>query len=251
MNPGGLRAGHGGQRGWLPATLTYKQAAVVQPFANTLVNMGLTGAQIKTALEQQWQRDASGNVPSRPFLRLGTSKGFEYTYDPSRAEGYRSPACGSTAWPIDATTSYSVTVNSFLASGGDNFRAFAQGTQQARHRQGRPAGDGRLHGRVRQPAEGDAPLAVDFTQRSVGVDFPAALRRRTQPGDTSTFNLSSLAFSTAGRPEGHRGRGAFGGDASLGSSRSTTPIGTRSVRRVRHGHGEPLTVPVGGTRAVT
>ena len=38
-----------------PRTLTYKQAAEVQPFANGLVNMDLTGAQIKAALEQQWQ----------------------------------------------------------------------------------------------------------------------------------------------------------------------------------------------------
>ena len=46
MNPGGLRAdliGNAGQ----PRVLTYRQAADVQPFANTLVTMDLTGAQIK------------------------------------------------------------------------------------------------------------------------------------------------------------------------------------------------------------
>ncbi len=52
----------------------------MQSFANTLVNMQLTGAQIKTVLEQQWQRDAFNSVPTRPFLRLGASEGFEYTY---------------------------------------------------------------------------------------------------------------------------------------------------------------------------
>ena len=45
--------------------------------------MDLTGAQIKTVLEQQWQRDAGGNVPTRPFLRLGVSEGFTYTYRPA------------------------------------------------------------------------------------------------------------------------------------------------------------------------
>ena len=62
---------HGGQRrGRYPADLTYKQAAVVQPFANTLVNMRMTGAQIKTVLEQQWQRDGRANpVPSVPAPR--------------------------------------------------------------------------------------------------------------------------------------------------------------------------------------
>ena len=59
MNPGGLRAdmvGTAEAGGGYPAKLTYKDAAVVQPFANTLINMDLTGAQIKTVLEQQWQR---------------------------------------------------------------------------------------------------------------------------------------------------------------------------------------------------
>ena len=56
MNPGGLREDMVGMgTGAFPRTLTYKQAADVQPFANTLVNMDLTGAQIKTVLEQQWQ----------------------------------------------------------------------------------------------------------------------------------------------------------------------------------------------------
>ena len=81
MNPGGLRDGHARHRARaFPKDVTYRQAAAVQPFANTLVNMDLTGAQIRAVLEQQWQRDAGGNVPSRPFLRLGTSKGFTYTY---------------------------------------------------------------------------------------------------------------------------------------------------------------------------
>ena len=61
----------------------------MQPFANTLVTIDLTGAQVKPLLEQQWQRDADGNIPSRPFLRLGTSDGFTSTYDSSRDEGDR------------------------------------------------------------------------------------------------------------------------------------------------------------------
>ena len=81
--------------------MTYKQAAVVQPFANTLVNMKLTGAQIKTVLEQQWQRDGGGAVPSRPFLRLGTSAGFFATYDPREAEGNRVTGMWLNGKPID------------------------------------------------------------------------------------------------------------------------------------------------------
>ena len=82
--PRGLRADMVGTApgdGSYPRVVTYKQAALVQPFANTLVNMQLTGAQIKTVLEQQWQRDGNLNrLLSRPFLHLGVSEGFEYTY---------------------------------------------------------------------------------------------------------------------------------------------------------------------------
>ncbi len=83
MNPGGLRQDMAGTVNGGARDVTYRQAAVVQPFANTLVNMDLTGAQIETVLEQQWQRTAdgpSGTVPTRPFLRLGVSEGFTYTY---------------------------------------------------------------------------------------------------------------------------------------------------------------------------
>ena len=104
MNPGGLRTDMvGNGSGAFPRTLTYKQAADVQPFANTLVNEKLTGAQIKTVLEQQWQPAGA----SRPFLKLGISKGFTYTFDrragaPLGSAG--SPGCGSTATPIVPAT---------------------------------------------------------------------------------------------------------------------------------------------------
>ena len=70
----------------------------MQPFANTLVNMDLTGAQIKTVLEQQWQRDGDGNIPTRPFLRLGTSEGLRVLLRPGPARRVsRITGCGSTA----------------------------------------------------------------------------------------------------------------------------------------------------------
>ncbi len=105
--------------GAFPRTVTFKDAANVQPFANTLVNEDLTGAQIKAALEQQWQPAGA----SRPFLKLGISKGFTYTYDPTAAQGSRIKAMYLNGTPIDLAATYSVTVNSFLATGGDNFTA--------------------------------------------------------------------------------------------------------------------------------
>ena len=89
--------------------------------------MQLTGDQIRQALEQQWQPRRRRRAP---FLRLGVSKGFKYTYDPPP-----SPAPGSQdMWlngnPIGPNETFSVTVNSFLATGGDNFAAFNTGTDK-------------------------------------------------------------------------------------------------------------------------
>lgn len=192
MNPGGLRedlVGTGDDA--FPRTVTYKQAAVVQPFANTLVNMRLTGEQIKTALEQQWQRDADGNVPSRPFLRLGTSAGFTSTYDPARPEGDRVTGMWLDGEPIDPAASYSVTVNSFLATGGDNFRVFADGADA------RDTGKIDLTAFVDYMASraAEEPLPVDPAQHAVGVSFPADAPEAYAPGTTATFDVSSWSMS--------------------------------------------------------
>jgi 5'-nucleotidase len=190
MNPGGLRANMTGTgTGEFPRTLTYKQAAVVQPFANTLVNMQLTGEQIKTALEQQWQPDGA----SRPFLRLGVSEGLTYTYDPAGPAGDRITAMYLNGEPIDAAASYSVTVNSFLATGGDNFGVFAEGSGA------RDTGKIDLAAMVDYMAAfaADEPLPVDYSQRAVGVSFPADAPGTYAPGDTVAFDVSSWSMSTA------------------------------------------------------
>jgi 5'-nucleotidase len=173
--------------GAYPETLTYKQAAVVQPFANTLVNMRLTGEQIEAALEQQWQPAGA----SRPFLRLGVSEGFTYTYDAARPAGDRITAMYLDGAPIDPAASYSVTVNSFLASGGDNFAAFAGGAHK------RDTGKIDLSAMVDYLATfaADAPLVADHSQRAVGVSFPADAPASYGPGDTVAFGVSSWAMS--------------------------------------------------------
>ncbi|MGA8977859.1 MAG: ExeM/NucH family extracellular endonuclease [Pedococcus sp.] len=192
MNPGGLRADMTGTAGGYPAVLTYKQAAVVQPFANTLINMKLTGANLKTVLEQQWQRDGAGNIPSRPFLRLGASRGFTYTYDSAKPEGSRITGMWLDGVSIDPAVSYSVTVNSFLATGGDNFRAFTSGTQK------RDTGKIDLQAMVDYLAAkaSTTPLPIGYTQQAVGVSFPSGAPASYVPArDDVRFNLSSLAFA--------------------------------------------------------
>jgi 5'-nucleotidase len=188
MNPGGLRADMlGNTPDSYPTVLTFKQAATVQPFANTLVNMRMTGAQIETVLEQQWQPEGS----SRPFLRLGTSKGFTYTYDPAAHEVTGMWLDGE---PIDDATSYSVTVNSFLSTGGDNFFEFANGTDK------KDTGKTDLQGMVDYMAEfaSDEPLEVDYSQRAVGITMPDDAPAAYRPGDTLAFDVSSLAMTGDG-----------------------------------------------------
>lgn len=125
MNPGGLRADllYGTDNG----SVSYREAANVQPFGNTLVTVSLTGAQLKSVLEQQWQPAGA----SRPVLALGVSKGFTFAYDPNAATGSRISSIALNGTAVDPAASYRVVTNSFLAAGGDNFTTFAQGTGKA------------------------------------------------------------------------------------------------------------------------
>ena len=73
-NPGGLRADllHAGTGGTnTDGVITYAEANSVLPFVNNLSSVTLSGASLKKVLEQQWQRDANGNVPSRAVLADG------------------------------------------------------------------------------------------------------------------------------------------------------------------------------------
>ncbi|SDQ67912.1 bifunctional metallophosphatase/5'-nucleotidase [Microbacterium sp. cf332] len=128
MNPGGLRAdlAFGNDGG----AVSYREVANVQPFANTLVTLELTPAQIRQVLEEQWQPAGA----SRPKLAMGVSKGFTFEYDPDAAAGshIRSMQLNGEELALDdTTTSIRVVTNSFLAGGGDNFATFVEGAAAA------------------------------------------------------------------------------------------------------------------------
>ena len=120
MNPGGIRTDIDA------GDITYGEAFAVQPFGNSLVTLTLTGAQIDRVLEQQW--DGQGTSPKV----LQVSKGLTYTWSASGPLGSRvDPATikinGTT---VDPAASYRVTVNSFLADGGDGFTELKNGTDR-------------------------------------------------------------------------------------------------------------------------
>ena len=175
MNPGGLRAD------LASGEVTYAEAAGVQPFANTLVSMNLTGAQIKGILEEQWQPSTA----SRPFLKLGVSAGFTYTYDPTAAQGSHITEIWLDGVKIDPVATYSVGMNSFLASGGDNFVTFRQGTGTA------DSGKVDLESMV-DYFEVFPTVTPDLKQRAVGIDLATAT---VAAGSPVTVNLSSLDFT--------------------------------------------------------
>ncbi len=121
-NPGGVRAD-------IPkkadGTVTYADVFSSQPFRNQLVTLTLTGAQIKDALEQQWLD------PKRPRI-LQVSKNFNYAWDSARPYGDRVLAdrMSLNGQPIDPAKNYRVTVNNYLAVGGDGFTVLKEGTGQ-------------------------------------------------------------------------------------------------------------------------
>jgi 5'-nucleotidase len=139
MNPGGVRADltfAGSSAGEGDGVVTYGEAFTVQPFGNSLVTMDLTGAQIEAALEQQFCGNNRPGVGGTKVLL--PSLGFTYAYDDaaisnpdcSVANAIDPASIAINGTPIVLGQTYRVTVNSFLADGGDAFAAFAGGTNR-------------------------------------------------------------------------------------------------------------------------
>ena len=120
-NPGGIRTDllysqiSGGE---LTGQVTYGEAFAVQPFYNTLYTLTYTGTQLKAVLEQQvW-----------PGKMLQISGGLTYTWTASAPVESRVSSLKISNVAVDPTASYRVTVNNFLAGGGDGFTRFTAGT---------------------------------------------------------------------------------------------------------------------------
>ena len=130
MNVGGVRASlaRAPKYGEAVGDVTYREAYDVMPFGNRLVTVSMTGAQIKEALEQQYQPVAGRG--SRPMLALGVSQGFTYEWNAKNPQGSRvvNGSVKLNGTPIAAGTTYRVSTLNFLAEGGDLFTAFSKGT---------------------------------------------------------------------------------------------------------------------------
>ncbi|WP_010204071.1 5'-nucleotidase C-terminal domain-containing protein [Salinibacterium sp. PAMC 21357] len=190
MNPGGLRTDlvyESSSASDPDGNVTYREAANVQPFGNTLTTMSLTGAQIKSVLEEQWQPAGA----QRPFLKLGISEGLTYSYDPTAAQGERVTAMYLNGVAVDVAATYKVVANSFLAAGGDNFATLAEGTNRA------DSGRVDLQSMV-EWFEANTVADPPLEQRAIGAVVSAPDADGYNPGDDVTLDLSSLTFSRGG-----------------------------------------------------
>ena len=124
MNPGGVRAD------LTEGPVTYEEAFTIQPFGNFLSTITLTGAQLDCVLEEQYAR-------TRPTV-LQPSSTLTYTVSASAAAGTPTEPCTGDkvsgieigGEPVTADGTYRITVNNFLADGGDGFTQLRLGTDR-------------------------------------------------------------------------------------------------------------------------
>lgn len=212
VNPGGLR----NELYYAPdGTITYAEANAVLPFVNNLWTTSLTGAQFKTLLEQQWQTNPDGTVPSRAYQQLGLSKNVNYTYDAARPAGDRITAIRVNGALIDPAKSYRIGTFSFLATGGDNFRIFTSGTGT------------KDSGLVDRDAwikylQMHNPVSPDFGRRSVAVANTTAAEVKS--GDAIILAVSKLDLTSLGSPANASLRAEF-----IDAKGTVTALGTVPV----------------------
>ena len=119
MNPGGIRSDLACSAG-PPCSVTYGDAFTMQPFGNNLVVMSLSGAELKALLE--------GQTAAGPLL--SPSAGLSYRWLARAAPGQRVQELRLNGESVRPELDYRVTVNNFMADGGDGLSVLRQGRQR-------------------------------------------------------------------------------------------------------------------------
>jgi len=104
-------------------TITVRELHSVLPFGNELVEMNLTGEQLKQVFEQSATMDKGLLQFSGGIVEL----------DRSRTKGKRVRAIKVNGELLEPQANYRVVTNSFLAEGGDRFTTFVEGTDRHRY----------------------------------------------------------------------------------------------------------------------
>jgi 5'-nucleotidase len=129
MNPGGIRgdirSGDISSGGEAPGEVTYGEAFTVQPFGNSLVTKTMTGDMLRRLLEQQFP--GCGGQAVQRILQVSNT----FRYEQNAAATACAEKIGRlfvAGVEVAPTDSFRVTMNSFLAAGGDGFTVFNEGT---------------------------------------------------------------------------------------------------------------------------
>lgn len=178
MNPGGIRADLVASS---DGTVTYEKAFLVQPFNNYLVTITLNGQQIDTLLEQQWKGQTSPRI-------LQISRSLSYTWDGSKPDGEKVDIASIkiNGQVVSPSATYRVTVNNFLADGGDNFVVLREGKD-------------RLFGELdidsfEKYLTKNAPVSPPSLNRITAVNLPAPATPTTvAPAPTGTTLAPTVA----------------------------------------------------------
>jgi 5'-nucleotidase len=125
MNPGGVRAEI------LSGPITYEEAFAVQPFGNYLSQITMTDAQIQCVLEQQF---ALGTILQPAGITYSVDRNGVTSSTATPCNGSRviddSVVIDGQPITTDGIDSYRITVNNFLADGGDSFSTFKGGANR-------------------------------------------------------------------------------------------------------------------------
>jgi 5'-nucleotidase len=129
MNPGGIRddlkASAVSSGGEAVGEATFGEAFAVQPFGNSLVTKTMTGDMLRRVLEEQYV--GCGGQTTQKTLQISST--LTYQLNPSAANcADRIGEIKVNGEVVSPTTSLRVTMNNFLATGGDGFAVFNEGT---------------------------------------------------------------------------------------------------------------------------
>jgi 5'-nucleotidase len=141
VNAGGVRPpGFDMAQATYPHNVTYQEAFAVRPFGNTLVTMTLTAAEIKDLLEQQFP-GCNGQTTNR-ILQVSSGLHVDWSVSAMPCKKVVNVTLLTPAdnGPVDRivdhgvvqhpTKPYRVTVDNYLASGGDDLSILSQGTNR-------------------------------------------------------------------------------------------------------------------------
>ncbi len=138
MNGGGVRSPgfsfRSSAAGEGDGNVTFGEAFTVQPFGNDLVTLTLTAADLRGVLEEQFA--GCGGQPSGNTRVMLASAGFNSTWDGARACGERIRVLTLRGESIVqdgkllSSRRYRVTVNNYMAEGGDGYATFRKGTDR-------------------------------------------------------------------------------------------------------------------------